>query len=330
MAAAGLDYENSAAITVHGASSAEVHKTSLMQLQQLMLESDGEDGEDYVNQEAFQLHEGGSGGSRPPSTVEKPPLSPTHAAEAVDAPEDAPDSPQYVNQEAIELHMIEALQPWMHGSVDRGETERRLQYAGKTGAFLVRMKGPTGRVFVFSILSDSAKGNVTHNLIEFADPVAGSVMVDNHKLPRPCKSLKSVVKIICHAHNKRLSAEGSKVQLLGVRDRLLELLESTETEWHLASCTRNEAEFKLAKEMPGTFLIRNASDGGECISIRLPQNKMLNVKVDKDAVNGYKVGKCQLPPLVHTIPELARAIIVDVTIIKKTQDVITRLRSLRS
>jgi hypothetical protein len=60
-------------------------------------------------------------------------------------------------QEAIELHMIEALQPWMHGSVDRGETERRLQYAGKTGAFLVRMKGPTGRVFVFSILSDSAK-----------------------------------------------------------------------------------------------------------------------------------------------------------------------------
>jgi hypothetical protein len=50
MAAAGLDYENSAAITVHGASSAEVHKTSLMQLQQLMLESDGEDGEDYVNQ----------------------------------------------------------------------------------------------------------------------------------------------------------------------------------------------------------------------------------------------------------------------------------------
>lgn len=49
-------------------------------------------------QEAVQLHEGGGGGSRPPSTVEKPPLSPAHAAEAVDAPEDAPDSPQYVNQ----------------------------------------------------------------------------------------------------------------------------------------------------------------------------------------------------------------------------------------
>lgn len=40
-----------------------------------------------------------------------------------------------------------------------------------------------------------------------------------------------------------------------------------------------QAEYKLAKEMPGTFLIRNASDGGQCISIRLPQNKMLNVKV---------------------------------------------------
>lgn len=53
--------------------------------------------------------------------------------------------------------------------------------------------------------------------------------------------------------------------------------------------------------------------------------------MDKDGVNGFRVGKCQLPPLVHTIPELARAIIVDVTIIKKTQDSIDiRLRSLRS
>lgn len=72
-------------------------------------------------------------------------------------------------QDAIELHMIEALQPWMHGSVDRAETERRLTYAGKTGAFLVRMKGATGRVFVFSILSDAAKVRCMWTLIRLSE-----------------------------------------------------------------------------------------------------------------------------------------------------------------
>ena len=47
---------------------------------------------------------------------------------------------------------------------------------------------------------------------------------------------------------------------------------------------------------------------------------MLNVKVDEDGAKGFLVGKCQLPPLIHTLPELARAIIVDVSILRKTQD----------
>ena len=51
-------------------------------------------------------------------------------------------------QEAIELHEIEALQPWMHGSLDRAEAERRLKHTRTDGAFLVRMKGKSGRMCV--------------------------------------------------------------------------------------------------------------------------------------------------------------------------------------
>lgn len=52
------DYVNSAAITVHGPESDQVHEATLMQLQHLMLESDGEDGEDYVNQVSANVRMG--------------------------------------------------------------------------------------------------------------------------------------------------------------------------------------------------------------------------------------------------------------------------------
>ena len=43
-------YVNMATYKVHGASSDKIHESTLMQLQQLMLESDDEEGDDYVNQ----------------------------------------------------------------------------------------------------------------------------------------------------------------------------------------------------------------------------------------------------------------------------------------
>lgn len=43
-----------------------------------------------------------------------------------------------------------------------------------------------------------------------------------------------------------------------------------------------QAELLLAKELPGAFIVRNASQGNElCISIRLQGNKMFNGLISK-------------------------------------------------
>eukprot|EP00038_Savillea_parva_P007256 m.168856 g.168856 ORF g.168856 m.168856 type:complete len:349 (-) comp13014_c0_seq1:276-1322(-) len=342
-----MSYENIAAISLHGRESARVHASSLMQLRQLMLEADDEDGEDYVNQEAVRLHESGTI-SRPRSGCDDS-LPPTPH---INRPQDCnfesntrsgldshavagedDESTSYVNQEAIELHQIDALQPWMHGPIDRAEAERRLGSVGQAGVFLVRVKGITGRCFVFSMLvskGGDGKFQYMHNLIEFADVDAGTVFVDSHKLPRPCKSLKSVVKVICYGHNKKFLAKGQRLQMMGVRDMLLEMLEGTEDTWHLPTLTRPDAEKALTNHKPGTFLLRNAKMGGKCFSIRLPHNSIVNIKVDTTP-DGFCVGGCQLPPLVQTISELARAIIVDVAIISKThKGVAEKLRPLHA
>jgi hypothetical protein len=264
--------------------------------------------DDYENQEAIRLSMGmfgmGPTGSH----------GATAEAEARQAAQDEDEvMHQYENQEAIELHTIDAHQTWMHGPLDRQTSEARLKTGGqdrKSGTFLVRMKGGTGRLFAFSILLDAARGTIKHNLIQFRDD--GTVLIDNKSLTNPCSSLRSVVRVLKNVHKPRLNPRGTEP--IGLTDFLLDELQKNEARWKRLTCSRLEAEHLLSTQQPGVFFIREASKGGLCFSVRLTGNKMYNGAI-KPTTAGYQVGKT----LLHapTLPELARAMMVDFSAIRK-------------
>lgn len=262
--------------------------------------------DDYENQEAIRLATAmsgmGPGGS----------MGATAELEATQTAQDEDEvMHQYQNQETIELHTIDAHQTWMHGNLDRQTSEARLRTGqNQSGRFLVRMKGATGRLFAFSILLDAAKGTIKHSLIQFRDD--GTVLIDNKPLSRPCNSLKSVVRVLIGLNRSKLRPSGAEPT--GLTDFLLHELQENEARWKRLTCSRSEAEHLLSTQQPGVFFIREASKGGLCFSVRLAGNKMYNGAIVQ-TLEGYQVGKT----LLHapTLPELARAMMVDFSAVRK-------------
>eukprot|EP00040_Diaphanoeca_grandis_P026540 m.148914 g.148914 ORF g.148914 m.148914 type:complete len:426 (+) comp30626_c0_seq5:370-1647(+) len=260
------------------------------------MRNEGGNDDDYVNEEAIRL-------------FAQLNLGPGQSNAADEKMEDDLDD-AYANAEAIELHTIDAHQPWMHGPLTREEAVGRLKLASKTGTFLVRMKGSSGRLFAFSILINGTKGHVKHNLIQFFPD--GTVSIDNKKMSKPCAQLKQVIDVLCKLHEPKLTPRGSPT--IGQTDYLLDTLINTQNRWLRLKCTRTQAEHLLAKEEPGVFYIREASKGGLCFSVRLMGNKMYNGAITQNNF-GFQVGKSNL--LAATLPELARAMIVDHSAMRK-------------
>lgn len=217
---------------------------------------------------------------------------------------------EYENQEAIELHTIDAHQTWMHGPLDRATSEARLLGArNASGTFLVRMKGSTGRLFAFSIVLDISRKIVKHNLIQFRND--NTVLIDNKVLSRPCASLKSAVEVLKKVHEPRVVPAGPCV---GLTDYLLHELQENEKRWKRLSCSRTQAEHLLSAQLPGVFYIRSRSKGGLCFSVRVHGNRMYNGQIIQ-TLEGYQVGKTTL--CAPTLPELARAMMVDHSAVRK-------------
>jgi len=251
--------------------------------------------DDYVNEEAIRLF----------SKLE---LGSNKNGKSAEEERDMDDP--YMNAEAIELHTIDAHQIWMHGPLSRDEAVGRLKLANKSGTFLVRMKGGSGRLFAFSILMNASKGLVKHNLIQFFPN--GTVTIDDKQMSKPCVSLKQVANVLCKLHEPNLLPKNAKA--IGQVDYLIDTLQQTTQRWLRLKCTRAQAEHMLAKEEPGVFYIREASKGGLCFSVRLMGNKMFNGAITQTNF-GFEVGKSNL--FAQTLPELARAMMVDHSAMRK-------------
>lgn len=222
------------------------------------------------------------------------------------------DSTAYENQESIDLHKVDAHQDWMHGPLNRQGAESRLLSRGNgAGTFLVRMKGKTGRLYVFSVLTDSQQKVFKHNLIQFTLNGAGTVLVDNKPLSRPCVSLKNVVQILKKIHSPKLVPAGS--QCFGLTDFLIREIREKESQWMKLTCTRVEAEHYLATQPPGVFIVRTASTGGLCFSVRLNGNQIYNGQIHQNN-HGYEVGKTTL--CAPSLPYLARVLMIHPTPLK--------------
>eukprot|EP00041_Stephanoeca_diplocostata_P013525 m.237246 g.237246 ORF g.237246 m.237246 type:complete len:453 (-) comp19367_c0_seq1:525-1883(-) len=299
------DYENDAAALVECVKSTMKKGDMHLDAMKSLMMDDGSDGEDdqvYENEEVISLHKHHEEHRKKTGTITS--MDPESAAAMA-------STNGYENQEAIELQDIDAHHSWMHGPITRGEAESRLRRNGKAGAFLVRMKGASGRVFAFSILTDATKNpaGVRHNLIAFEQN--DKILIDGRALQRSCKSLRRAIRILCALHTKSLPP-GSKTQ--GILDDLLLTLRSSKHVWRREECTRAQAETLLAKELPGAFILRNASQGNElCISIRLNGNKMFNGLISKQPM-GYKIGKSLIS--VAELEDIVRAIMVDPQILK--------------
>ena len=82
----------------------------------------------------------------------------------------------------------------MHGDVDRNEASKRLLKVKRIGQYLVRMKGSSGRVFVFSFLFALDK-EPSHTLIQFGDE--RQIHIDGKPIAAACSSLTDAVSLLC-------------------------------------------------------------------------------------------------------------------------------------
>lgn len=268
--------------------------------------------EDYVNQETIERTVGAAeSGSSASDDVDHAYVNKEAVqlamAGGVPLSKQDEDFAAYENQESIDLHKVDAHQDWMHGRLDRQAAESRLLSRGNgAGTFLVRMKGITGKLYVFSVLIDSQRKVVKHNLIQFTLNDVGTVLIDNKPLSRPCVSLKNVVDVLKKIHSQKLVPAGS--QCFGLTDFLIRDIREKESQWMKLTCTRAEAEHYLAMQPPGVFIVRTASTGGLCFSVRLSGNQIYNGQIYENN-HGYEVGKTTLRA--PSLPYLARALMIN-------------------
>lgn len=243
----------------------------------------------------------------------------SHVAQAQANVEDSDDDDDddsghsYENEAAIELATIDGLQLWMHGDIDRDEAEKRLAAKGSEKFYyLVRQKGNSGRIFVFSMYC-GPEALFTHTMIQFT--ANQQVAIDGKPLTEKCRSLKDAVKVMTNLNSNRYNIP--EKDIVGLEDFLLTQIETTKSIWLQPNLSREEARKYLLSKTPGTFVIRDSKHKQAlALSFRTkekdqpPDSKAIMNVIVHENPDGYLLHGTKY--LARSLQELVRSILLDI------------------
>jgi len=278
-----------------------------------MAHGGGHDKHDYMNQVIVDSHGGEDlfGGSYNPNATEE-----ELGGFSSDEEDNTAEGHDYMNQEAVTLNDINGCQPWMHGDVDRNEASKRLLKVKRIGQYLVRMKGSSGRVFVFSFLFALDK-EPSHTLIQFGDE--RQIHIDGKPIAAACSSLTDAVSLLCQITSDKFGID--KLQIGGIPCSLIRAIELNRHIWDHPLMDRGTAEEVLKGRRPGAFIVRKSSrPNSSALSVRIskirPADPVVHNAMILESTKGYELQGSGL--IAFSKAELVRQMLMDRQSVKKS------------